>query len=118
MVRWTKPLRGRDPCCKGLRPRPGMAWLPRMDATRSVRIRRSHARARRGLHAVATAVYGAAGTRLSVLRLVVDGHALWTDLLQKRKMNLSQVFAGQQVGVKQVDDRVWLVSFMHYDLGY
>lgn len=35
-----------------------------------------------------------------------------------RKINLSHVFAGQQVGVKQVDDRLWLVSFMHYDLGY
>jgi putative transposase len=35
-----------------------------------------------------------------------------------RKINLSHVFAGQQVGIKQVDDRIWLVSFMHYDLGY
>jgi len=35
-----------------------------------------------------------------------------------RKINLSQVFAGQQVGVKQVNDRIWLVTFMHYDLGY
>jgi putative transposase len=26
--------------------------------------------------------------------------------------------AGQQVGIKQVDDRIWLGSFMHYDLGY
>ena len=23
-----------------------------------------------------------------------------------------------QVGVKQVDERIWLVTFMHYDLGY
>jgi putative transposase len=35
-----------------------------------------------------------------------------------RKVNLSQVFAGQNVGVKQVSDRVWLVTFMQYDLGY
>ena len=35
-----------------------------------------------------------------------------------RKVNLSQVFAGQDVGVRQVDDRIWLVTFMHYDLGY
>jgi putative transposase len=35
-----------------------------------------------------------------------------------RKINLSHVFAGQKVGIKQVDDRIWLVSFMHYDLGY
>jgi len=35
-----------------------------------------------------------------------------------RKVNLSQVFAGQDVGVRQVDEHVWLVTFMHYDLGY
>jgi putative transposase len=37
---------------------------------------------------------------------------------KKRKVNLSQVFAGQAVGVTQVSERVWLVSFMDYDLGY
>ena len=37
---------------------------------------------------------------------------------QARKVNVSQVFAGQKVGVKQVDEHVWLVTFMHYDLGY
>jgi putative transposase len=36
----------------------------------------------------------------------------------RQKINLSQVFAGQSVGVKQTDDRIWLVSFMEYDLGY
>ena len=36
----------------------------------------------------------------------------------KRKINLSTVFAGQNVGVKEVSDRVWLVSFMQYDLGF
>jgi putative transposase len=35
-----------------------------------------------------------------------------------RKVNLSTVFAGQKVGVLQADDHLWLVSFMHYDLGY
>jgi len=35
-----------------------------------------------------------------------------------RKINLSQVFAGQTVGIKQVEEHIWLVSFMHYDLGY
>jgi len=35
-----------------------------------------------------------------------------------RKVNLSQVFAGQNVGVTQVGERVWLVTFMRYDLGY
>jgi putative transposase len=35
-----------------------------------------------------------------------------------RKINLSHVFAGQAVGITQVGDHVWLVTFMHYDLGY
>jgi putative transposase len=37
---------------------------------------------------------------------------------KNRKINLSQAFAGQNVGVKQVSDRIWLVTFMQYDLGY
>jgi putative transposase len=28
------------------------------------------------------------------------------------------VFAGQTVGIKEVAERVWLVTFMHYDLGF
>ena len=36
---------------------------------------------------------------------------------KSQKINLSQVFAGQDVGVKQVSDRIWLVTFMDYDLG-
>jgi len=36
----------------------------------------------------------------------------------RRKINLSTVFAGQSVGIKQVSDHIWLVSFMDYDLGY
>jgi putative transposase len=35
-----------------------------------------------------------------------------------RKVNLSQAFAGQNVGVTQVGERIWLVTFMQYDLGY
>jgi len=37
---------------------------------------------------------------------------------QRHKINLSQVFAGQNVGVTQVAEHVWLVTFMQYDLGY
>jgi putative transposase len=36
----------------------------------------------------------------------------------RHKINLSKVFAGQNVGVKQITDEIWLVSFMHYDLGF
>ena len=38
--------------------------------------------------------------------------------LHRKKINFSTVFAGQIVGIKEVDDSVWLVSFMNYDLGY
>lgn len=38
--------------------------------------------------------------------------------LKRKKINLSSVFAGQKVGIKQVDDKLWLTSFMTYDLGY
>jgi putative transposase len=36
----------------------------------------------------------------------------------RRKINLSAVFAGQNVGIKEVSEKIWLVSFMHYDLGF
>ena len=36
----------------------------------------------------------------------------------QRKINLSTVFAGQYVGIREVADSIWLVSFMHYDLGF
>jgi putative transposase len=36
----------------------------------------------------------------------------------KRKINLSTVFAGQIVGIREVADEIWLVSFMDYDLGF
>lgn len=38
--------------------------------------------------------------------------------LAGKKINLSVVFAGQNVGIKEVQDKIWLVSFMNYDLGY
>jgi hypothetical protein len=36
----------------------------------------------------------------------------------RRKINLSRVFAGQKVGVREVSENIWLVTFMHYDLGF
>jgi transposase InsO family protein len=38
--------------------------------------------------------------------------------MHKKKINISTVLAGQKLGIKEVDDGIWLVSFMHYDLGY
>ena len=36
----------------------------------------------------------------------------------KRKINLSTVFAGQILGLREVEDQIWLVSFLNYDLGF
>ena len=38
--------------------------------------------------------------------------------LGRKKINFSQVLAGQAVGSKEVQDDIWLLSFMDYDLGY
>jgi transposase InsO family protein len=38
--------------------------------------------------------------------------------LHRKKINISTVLAGQKVGIKEVDDGIWLVSFIDYDLGY
>lgn len=38
--------------------------------------------------------------------------------LHRKRVNLSHVFAGQRVGIKEVDEGIWIVSFMHYDLGF
>jgi hypothetical protein len=38
--------------------------------------------------------------------------------LHHKKINISTLLAGQQLGIKEVDEGIWLVSFMHYDLGY
>lgn len=36
----------------------------------------------------------------------------------RRKVNLNHVFAGQHVGIKEVAEKIWLVIFMNYDLGF
>lgn len=38
--------------------------------------------------------------------------------MHRKKINVSTVMAGQRLGLKEVDEGIWLVSFMHYDLGY
>ena len=38
--------------------------------------------------------------------------------MHRKKINISHVLAGQRLGIKEVDDGIWLVSFMRYDLGY
>lgn len=38
--------------------------------------------------------------------------------MHRKEINVSTVLAGQRLGIKEVDDGIWLVSFIHYDLGY
>jgi transposase InsO family protein len=38
--------------------------------------------------------------------------------LHRKKINLSTSLAGQAVGIREVEEGIWLVSFMRYDLGY
>jgi len=38
--------------------------------------------------------------------------------IKQKKINFCRSFSGQAVGIKEVDDGIWLVTFMDYDLGY
>jgi transposase InsO family protein len=38
--------------------------------------------------------------------------------MHRKKINISTALAGQKLGIKEVDEGIWLVSFMAYDLGY
>ena len=37
----------------------------------------------------------------------------WLRLGIRKKINLSTVFAGQAVGIKEVEEGIWLVSFLY-----
>ena len=38
--------------------------------------------------------------------------------MHRKKINISTALAGQRLGIKEVDDGIWLVTFIDYDLGY
>lgn len=38
--------------------------------------------------------------------------------MHRKRVNISTVLAGQKLGIKEVDDGIWIVSFLDYDLGY
>lgn len=50
--------------------------------------------------------------------LEIDITACGRICLYRKKINISVVLAGQRVGLREVDEDIWLVTFMHYDLGY
>ena len=66
-------------------------------------------------HRAATTVCPSSTIRSTTATLVT---ACGRICLHRKKINISTVFAGQRLGIKEVDDGVWLVSFTHYDLGY
>ena len=71
-----------------------------------------------GLPTLPASLHRIAGHRLSPPRQNHRGHALRPHLWGNKKISFSQAFAGQAVGIKEVHDDIWLVSFMDYDLGY
>ena len=38
--------------------------------------------------------------------------------IYRKRINLSKTLAGQRLGIKEVDEGIWIVSFMRYDLGF
>ena len=38
--------------------------------------------------------------------------------IYRKKINISTVLVGQRLGIKEVDEGNWLVTFIDYDLGY
>ena len=38
--------------------------------------------------------------------------------MYRKKINISTVLAGQRLGIREVDEGIWLVSFISYDLGF
>jgi putative transposase len=49
---------------------------------------------------------------------IVTGTSCGWLCISRRKINLSRAFAGQDVGIREVAEKIWLVTFMHYDLGF
>jgi hypothetical protein len=38
--------------------------------------------------------------------------------MHHNEINISTAMAGQRLGIKEVDEDIWLLSFTHCDLGY
>jgi hypothetical protein len=38
--------------------------------------------------------------------------------MHRKRVNISTALAGQRLGLKEIDDGIWIVSFMRYDLGF
>ena len=73
---------------------------------------------RRSLHGVSATLSRAGAARLSLPRLERARDRCGRVCFKGGEINLSQVVAGQQVGVRQIDDRIWLVSCLQENLGF
>ena len=88
-------------------------------STSDVRTRRSPCDARPELYTASPRSYdGLSELEYPLPRPRHPGHLLRPHLHTQKKINVSTVLAGHKLGIKEVDDGIWLVSFMHYDLGY
>ena len=38
--------------------------------------------------------------------------------MHRKRINVSTVLARQRLGTKEVDEGIWILSFMSYDLGF
>src|SRR5205814_9716471 len=47
----------------------------------------------------------------------VIGTACGPRCPHRKRINIFTALAGQKLGIKEVGEGIWLVSFMHYDLG-
>src|SRR5215208_4180144 len=68
--------------------------------------------------ACAAAVSGAARPRLSLPRQGRHRDHVRPNLLQPKESQSQSALCRQIVGIKQTQDRLWLISFMDYDLRY
>jgi hypothetical protein len=59
--------------------------------------------------------FGPQNESLTAYSLRNERHALWGSDFSVSQSNFD---AGQAVGLQEVHDDIWLVSFMDYDLGY
>jgi len=65
-----------------------------------------------GLATLLSSLHRVAGHRLSLHDKTIVVTRCGRIRLGCQKINFSQVFAGQAVGIKEVHDDIWLVSFM------
>jgi hypothetical protein len=68
--------------------------------------------------ASAWALFGLSKLSVWWLRLGIRLERIKPGNPQQNGRHERTVFAGQNVGVKEVSERIWLVTFMDYDLGF